>query len=480
MTALALILFPILMAAAAALVPSRRFRPWLLPVGGAVHLALVLLALVRPAPVPAALGRWLALDPPAAIVMLTFSTLIFFCSFHAVGYLRRTADLPNRVFCVCYLALPGLMSLVSWSQHLGLLWVGVEATTLVTAPLIYHERTPLSIEATWKYMMVCSVGIGLGLLGTFCLAYAGLDAGLGTSLLLGDLLRDAPALSKPWLHAAFILMLVGYGAKMGLAPMHTWLPDAHSEAPAPVSAILSGALLPCAFLAIIRIRHIGIAAGETAFASRPLVWIGLFSMAVACVFLIGQRDFKRMLAYSSVEHMGILALGLGLGAAAIRGTMLHVLVHGLTKGALFLAAGNIYHAFHSRSTDKVGGALRHLPLSGGLFLAGFFAITGSPPFAPFISEFAILNGAFGAGRPWVGALFLLLLLLVFVGMGATVLKIVQGRPSEAAAATPCRENFLAVAPSVGLMVLVLILGLWIPVPLAALLEASVRFLEATP
>jgi len=476
--AFALILFPILMAAVAAAVPSNRLRPWLIPVTGAAHFALTVFTLAHPD--LAASAAWLVLDPLGKIILLTVSTLFFFCSFYAVGYLRHSPEHPNRVFCSCFMAFLGLMSLVTWSHHLGLTWVAIEGTTLATAPLIYFERTPRSIEATWKYMMVCSVGIALGLLGTFFLAYSALHAGLDSTLTLEDLLKHAPQLSKPWLHASFLLLLVGYGTKMGLAPMHTWLPDAHSEAPSPVSAMLSGALLPCAFLAILRIYHICAAAGEGAFVSRPLLWMGLFSMGVACVFLVGQRDFKRMLAYSSVEHMGILAMGLGIGVTALFGTLLHVLVHGLTKGVLFFSAGNIYHAYGSKSTDQVCGAMRRLPLSGTCFLVGFLAITGSPPFGPFISEFSILNGAFDAGRFVTGGLFLFLLLVVFLGMGATVLKVVQGRASFEARSTPYRDTFLSGAPIVGLLLLVLLMGLYIPEPIIALVRDAVLFLEGQP
>jgi len=262
--------------------------------------------------------------------------------------------------------------------------------------------------------------------------------------------------------------------------MHTWLPEAHSEAPSPVSAMLSGALLPCAFLAILRIYHICIAAGEKDFVSRPLLLMGLLSMAVATVFMIGQRDFKRLLAYSSVEHMGILALGLGVGGPALFGTMLHVVTHGMTKGVLFLSAGNIYHAYGSKNTDQVSGALRLVPLSAALFLTGFIAITGSPPFGPFVSEFSILNGAFTAGHYVGGGLFLFFLLVIFIGMGTTVLKVVQGRAPAEVRKTAHRETLLTGAPVLVFMALVLLLGLTIPPPLKALLFDAVHFLEGQP
>jgi len=473
-----MILSPLFFAAVAAVIPSNRLRPLLMPITAAVHLTLTIFALLRPDMTVSA--EWLLLDPPGKIIILVISVLFAFCSIYAVGYLRYNGKHSNRVFCACFIAFAGIMSLAVWSYHLGLMWVAIEATTLVSAPLIYFEHTPRSIEATWKYMVVCSVGIALGLLGTYFLAYASMHAGIAATLAFEEILRQAPQLSKPWLHAAFVLLLVGYGTKMGLSPMHTWLPDAHSEAPSPVSAMLSGALLSCAFLAILRIYHICIAAGEEVYVSRILLLMGLFSMAIAGVFMIGQTDFKRMLAYSSVEHMGILAIGIGIGGPALLGTLLHTITHGTTKALLFLSAGNIYHAYGSKNIDTVCGAMRRLPLSGTLFFAGFLAITGSPPFGPFISEFAILNGAFTSGRFITAALFLFLLLVVFIGMGRTVLQVVQGRVPDRVQNTSYTESYLTALPIIVLMVIVLLPGVYIPAPLNNLLNDAVRFLEGRP
>ncbi|HSP96703.1 MAG TPA: proton-conducting transporter membrane subunit [Candidatus Dormibacteraeota bacterium] len=476
--AFALILLPVVMAAIAAALPSNRVRPWLLPVTGLAHASMTVLVLAG-ADV-AVTSDWLGLDAPGRVILPLVSLLFLSCSFYVVGYLHYRQELSNRVFCACLLTFLGVMSLVTWSRHLGLMWVAIEATTLVTAPLIYFNRTQRSIEATWKYLLVGSVGIALALLGTFFLAYASLHEGLDSTLTFDGLLRHAPQLSKPWLHAAFVLLLVGYGTKMGLAPMHTWKPDAYGEAPGVIGAMLAGGVTSCAFLAILRIYHICQAAGEGAYTSRLLLFMGLFSMAVAGVFMVGQRDFKRMLAYSSVEHMGILAVGLGIGGPALFGTMLHVVTNGLTKGVLFLSAGNIHRAYESKSTDRVRGAMHLLPLSGALFLAAFLAITGSPPFGPFISLFAILNGAIDAGRFVTAGVFLFLLLVVFIGMGATVLQVVQGRAPIEMRDTLYRDGLLTAAPVVVLMALVLLLGLYIPAQLATLLNDAVRFLESRP
>ena len=474
---LALILAPLALGGIAAAVRSEVRRPLLLPVTGFVHLGLTLLTLARPARAEA---EWLQLDPPGRVVLLVISILFALCSVYAVGYLRYRLDRPNRVFCACFQAMLGSMTLIVCAHHLGLMWVALEATTLLTAPMIYFNRTPRSLEATWKYLLVGSVGIALALLGSFFLAYASFHQGLPSSLLFEDLLRRAPSLSKPWLHAAFIFLLVGYGTKMGLAPVHTWKPDAYGEAPGLVGAMLAGGLTNCAFLALLRIHHICAAAGEGAYSGKLLVFMGLLSMAVAGVFMVGQRDFKRMLAYSSVEHMGILSLGIGLGGAAVFPTLLHLLNNGLTKGILFLSCANIHRAYDSKSVEEVTGAARRLPVSGPLLMLGFLAITGSPPFGPFVSEFGIISAAFGAGRFWVAGLFLLFLMVVFVGMGQVVLRVVQGRPSERGRTTPFRDGFLTSAPILVSAGLVLMLGLVIPGPLRDILTEAVRYLQENP
>lgn len=479
LTLLAVVLLPFAMGGVAFAVRSDRVRPRLLPLAGALHLALTLLALSEPA-VPAGGGAWLGLDPPGRVVLLLVSVLFLLCSAYAVGYLALRAGVSNRTFCCSLLGVLGAMSLVICSRHLGLMWVAIEASTLLAAPLVYYRKTPQSIEATWKYLMVGSVGVALALLGSFFLAYASLHAGFPASLLVDDLLRAAPKLSKPWVHAAFVLLLVGYGTKMGIAPLHTWKPDAYGEAPGIAGALLAGGLTNCAFLALLRVQRVTVAAGEGAYSGGILVFMGLLSMAAAAVFMAGQKDFKRLLAYSSVEHMGILTLGLGLGGAALFGTMFHLLNNGLNKGVLFLAAANIHRAYDSKSTDEVSGALRRLPLSGALFLFGFLAITGSPPFGPFASEFAIASAAFGMGRFAAGGLFLLLLMAVFLGFGQTVLKVVQGRPPHAARFTGYRDGLLTAGPSVVCLALLLLLGLWIPAPLEALLRAAAEYAGAGP
>lgn len=472
MMILSLIVFPLVMAGIALLLPWNRIRPLVLPITGLAHSLVTAFVLCRPE-----YREWnelIILDPLAAIILLSVSALYLLASFYAIGYLKYRNDRSNRVFVASLSAFLGLISLAICSHHLGLMWVAIEGTTLATAPLIYFNRSRGSIEATWKYLLVGSVGIALALLGTFFLAYASMQGGQKASLDLETLIANAPNMATPWLRAAFILFLVGYGTKMGLAPMHTWKPDAYGEAPGVVGAILAGGVTSGAFLALMRIYQITNAAGQGIFASRLLVFMGLLSMATAGIFMINQRDFKRMLAYSSVEHMGILAIGVGIGGLALWGALLHVLMNSLTKGVLFLSAGNIQRAYQNKTTDSVQGAFRFIPLSASLFLAGFLAITGSPPFCPFISEFSILNGAFSSGHFVEGALFLAFLLVVFIGMGITVLKVVQGVPPKNVEGY--RESALTTVPPILFMALVIFMGLYIPPFLKGMLNQAIQFL----
>jgi hydrogenase-4 component F len=477
--AYALILLPLALAGASFALPSDRLRPWLLPAGALGQLALVgwVVFGARGGPPVSGLGGWLLLDPLGKLVLGFLSLFFFLCSLYAPGYLALRSDRPNRVFCANLFVVQAMMTLVTSSYHLGLMWVAMEATTLASAPLLYFNHNARSLEATWKYLLVGSVGIALALFGSFFLAYAMLKAGRESTLLFDQLVKDAPHLSPPWLHAAFALLFIGYGTKMGLAPMHTWKPDAYGEAPGVVGAILAGGVTSCAFLAILRVYQICRAGADAGFAREIMVFMGLFSMAVAAVFMARQRDFKRMLAYSSVEHMGILVLGVGLGGLAVYGALLHLINNGLTKGVLFLSAGNIHRAYGSKVTDDVRGAIRRVPVSGALFLAGFLAITGSPPFGPFVSEFTIASAAAGSGQYLACGLFLLLLAVVFVGMGATVLAVVQGNPPDGPGATQFRDSVGTAGPILLFLAFVLLLGLYIPPPLESLLREAAASLE---
>jgi hydrogenase-4 component F len=471
-----LILFPLAAAALALLLPWHRGRSWLLAVSGGLHLLLTGILVSASGVWP---GPWIGIDPLSRVVLPVTSLLFFGCSVYAVGYLGLRRDRGNRVIVACLLVFLSAMTLAIAARHLGLLWMAVETTTIASAPLIYYNRNRLSIEATWKYLLLCSVGIALAMLGILFIAYAALvGGGAPVSLQFDTLLAAAAGLSPPWLHAGFVFLLVGFGTKMGLAPLHSWKPDAYGEAPGMVGALLAGGLTSVAFLAILRAVQLMTAAGDGAMARQALLGMGLLSLLLAAVFMVRQPDIKRLLAYSSVEHMGILAIGVGIGGLATFGAMLHLVNNALTKGCLFLSAGNIQRAYDSKRLSEVHGAIATLPVSGSLFLAGFLAITGSPPFGLFISEFTILRGIFASGQGWIGLLMLLLLGMVFIGMGATVLTATQGEPVTLD--TAFKDNLLLVASPLVFLLLVLLLGVYLPEPLQTALQEAANLLEVQP
>ena len=417
---------PLLGAAIALGWKRERTRPRLLPAVGIVHALLAGWMLISP---PAeASNPWVHFDPVARAVLPMVSLLFLVSSTYAVVYLRLVAERPNRLFVGALLVLLGMMSLALQARHLGLLWIAAETATLMTVPLLHFNGTARAFEATWKYLLIGGTGIALSLLGSFCLGYASLHGGGTGDLTFSALAERGPLLTRPWLITAWVLLLAGYGTKMGLAPMHTWKPDAYGEAPSVVGVVLAGGLTTMAFVAILRVKQVVDAAGGGVMTNRMLLVFGLFSMLVAALFLLGTPDLKRMLAYSSVEHMGILSVGASLGGAGIAAALFHVWSNALTKGALFLSAGNIQRAAGGRTIDRVAGAAWRAPASSRMMIVGMLAATACPPFGPFFSELRIVRAAFETGSGRAGAFFLGCLLLAFLGMSRLVFAIVDGRP----------------------------------------------------
>jgi len=473
-----LIAIPLFAALVAWLIPDNRRRPVVLPLTGGAHLGLTLM-LLADTPPPAMRG-WIILDPIGKLILLGVSLLFFFCALYSVGYLAYRKERSNRLLCMGLSLCLAAMSLACVCQHLGLLWVAIESTTLAMAPLIYFNRNARSIEATWKYMLICSIGIAMALLGLYFLAYSTVVARQEPTLLLAPLLAQAPVLSPAWLNGAFIFLLVGFGTKIGLAPLHTWKPDAYGEAPGLVGALLAGGLVNCGFLGICRIYQICLAAGNTPFFRDALTAMGLLSMLFAAVFVLRQADFKRLLAYSSVEHVGFMAIGLGLGKGALYGTLFHLLNNGLTKGVLFLTAANIHRSYNSKRAERVRGVMDRLPWSGWIFMAALFAVTGSPPFATFLSEFMVLSGIFTDGRMVAGIIVLLLFAVVFTGMALTMLPVLTGRDSSDLDNSGYRDGLLTAGPPLMLLLITLFLGVWMPSPLQEIISAATAMLEAKP
>ena len=408
-------------------------------------------------------GLFLSIDQSSLLFLSITSALFFVVSLYTVQYIlygTHGEQLAPQYFVPCLMWFLAAMTLVCVTQNLAIQWAAIEATTLASAPLVVFYKRKEALEAAWKYLLICSVGIALALLGIFFLGIAASTAQTqGSSLQLSELVRHAPMMSRTWLRAAFVLALVGYGTKMGLAPLHTWLPDTHSQAPSPVSALLSGSLLNCALLSILRFFQVSLANGDAALARSMLLSLGFASMVIACAFMWGQKDYKRLFAYSSIENMGIIAIGVGLGGSAAGGAMLHAVNHSICKAGLFMIAGNMLREFGTTDAGQVQGLWRRLPMSGFMLMALLLAIGGSPPFGPFVSEWVIFQAAINQSRPLAAAAFVCLLALCFLGMANTTLPMLQG---SATSPGPAREGRLSVLAPLTMLAASFALGVYLP------------------
>ena len=369
------------------------------------------------------------------------------------------------------------MFLAVTAHNVGVMWVAVEATTITSALLIPLHVTKASVEASWKYILIGSVGIALAFAGTV-LAYfdfVNLAGQQPTALNWTTLLASAPALHREVLQLAFVFLLVGYGTKAGLAPMHTWLPDAHSESPSALSALMSGVLLAVAIYAIIRWKIVVDAAIGPAFSYKLLIALSLLSLAIAAFSLIGQRNYKRMLAYSSIEHTGLTCLGLALGPLGVFAAMLHLISHSVTKSMMFLLAGRVQQRYQSTEIAQAPGLVRVMPVTAGFFAAGMFAIAGLPPFGLFISEFALIRAGFAAGRIALMAIVLVLLAVAFVALIRNLTRMLYGAPLPSTRVGES-EPWALVPLGLSLAILV-VLGIVLPPPLTALLRKVVEIVS---
>ncbi|CAN7702719.1 hydrogenase 4 subunit F [Caballeronia sp. LjRoot34] len=407
----------------------------------------------------------------ALAVWTLVCTALVYClaSIYAVGYMRLLAEererLPN--FYALFALFAATMICGPIMNNIGVYWIAIELTTLVSTFLVGFERGREAIEAAWKYIIVVSAGISLALLGTVLLYWAG-------SLVIGptydmtwDALRHAaPQMSPALTQMAFLLVLVGYGTKAGLAPMHTWLPDAHSEGPAPVSAMLSGALLNTAMLGIARFLTITDAESSSLLPRTVLVAFGAFSLFVAALFIVKQQGIKRLMAYSSVEHMGVLALGFGFGGPlAIAAVLYHMLNHSLNKSLMFFGAGNVMRVFGTKDMGEIRNVWTRFPVTGALWLAGAVAITGAPPFGLFLSELTLMRAGMASSNAWAVIVMLLLLIVIFIGfLNHFRAMYFETRPTADTGGTNSTVSVSAwmTVPMWLALVPVLILGMWWP------------------
>jgi hydrogenase-4 component F len=423
-------------------------------------------------------------DPLSGFFLLTVSGVTLLAAFGSVSYIAAQEDsgeltsFQGRVYFTFFGLFAALMLASLETGNLGLLFVLVEASTLASAALVGLEGRARSLEAAWKYVIISSLGVTIALAGTLFLFYSAsaLHPGSNLALTWPYLLAHAQALAPQSLRLAFLLAVVGYGTKVGLAPMHTWLPDAHAEAPSPASAMLSAALLNTGMYAIIRFLAIAHARLGGTYPRAVLLSFGFASIVTGALFMVRKGNIKRLFAYSSVEHMGIIAVALGFGGTlGMYGALLQVLNHALAKAVLFLTGGDVSLRWKTREAAHVGGLLAVAPVTGGALLLASFAVLGSPPFGVFLSELTIVRAGFARGSPAFPLLLLALLGVAFFAFARTTTAMVTGDPARPAPASPYRDRTAAAvtaAPLILGLAALLVLGLWIPAGLDSVLRHS--------
>jgi hydrogenase-4 component F len=428
---------------------------------------------------------FLYVDVLAAFFVVTVAAVVALAALGSAAYVTAHAEaglltgFQVRLYYVFFGLFAALMLASLETGNLGLLFVLLEASTLASAALVGLEGTAHALEAAWKYVIISSFGVTIALVGTLFLFYSGSALHLTSNLRLTwpYLHEHAAALAPHSLKLAFLLAVVGYGTKVGLAPMHTWLPDAHAEAPSPASAMLSAALLNTGMYAIIRFLAIARPRLGDAYPQHVLLAFGFASVIIGVLFMVRRGNLKRLFAYSSVEHMGIIAVALGFGGAlGTYGALLHTVNHAIAKAVLFISSGDIVLGYRTRESAGVRGMLAAMPLTGAVLLLASLAVLGSPPFGLFLSELTIVRAGFAGSHPALPTLLLVMLAVAFIAFARTAAGMATGDPPSAGGVVrpyPRRvERVAAGAPLLAGLAVLLILGLWIPAGLNTLIMQS--------
>ena len=431
-----------------------------------------------------AFGGFLRADALSALVTGLTAFVALACGVYAVGYLReeeRAGKVTARLLHRYYVLTPifvGAMMAVPLVNNLGLMWVAIESTTLASVLLVRFYNQKSSLEAAWKYIIIGSAGIALALFGTVLIYFSAAQVigehaenGFNWSVLINVADKCQPAAMK----LAFVMALVGYGTKAGLAPMHTWKPDAYAEAPVPSAALLGAAFINCAVYGIMRFSTLAAKCLGHQYPGNLLVLFGVASILVAAPFVLVQRNFRRLLAYSSIDHAGIMVAALGFGGKlGALGAVLHMVFHAVAKPLLFFCAGNVQQHYGTAQLRKVSGVIRTLPWTGGLFLLATFAVTGVPPFSLFQSEFTTLSAAFAADRVWPAAFFVAGIVTIFAGFLVLMSKLNLGQPApDAVRGAECPWKLGAM---LFVAVPVIVIALALPGPLYELVRRAAQMI----
>jgi hydrogenase-4 component F len=430
-----LIILPFVMSALCWFIKSIRIQYALSLAGSVLHLAAtfaIFIGLSTPD-----LPFLFSTDSLSRLFLLVLSNVYFWVVLISYSFLRRpSAEKAQKGKKIYFFLLNFYLcanTAAILSNHFGMYWVAAEMTTLSVAPLIYYYRNPEALEAMWKYLFLVSVGIAFAFIGILFLALSAQGTPLeGKQLFFSIFVDNARSLNPVWLKASFIFIFVGLSTKIGIAPMHSGDIDATSNSPSPVAALMSGSLRITALLGVLRILQIIHPTTAFDFSRRIVIVGGLLSLTVAFLFMFRIRNYKRLLAYSSVEHLGLITLGIGIGGLAFIGSMYHIVYNSITKVSLFLNAGNIHQRYKTREVDGVRGVIGTIPWTGWLFLLSFLAISAAPPFGIFFSELKIFEGMLLSDKPWVLAITMFLLLFIFINMGRAVFRMLYGEKNTTA------------------------------------------------
>lgn len=406
-----------------------------------------------------------------------FTPVINFIFLGVAVYVRaRAAGEPiARRFAFLALVFLAASNLALISNHLMLLWIAIEVTTLSAALMIVRPDAPATRLASWRYVLFSSVGLGIVLLGMVCLTRSMELGGQAATLFLDEMPAAVASPTNPWRELGVGLVVLGIGTKLGLVPMYSWLPEAYDEAPAPVTALLGAVQFNCALVLLFRVIHI-YRPGSGELITGELLTLGLGSVAVSTVSIVATRNFKRLLAYASINHAGVIAIGLGLGSSASYGLLLYVLSNAFIKAILFLTAGKIEIHYGTKDTRAIAGLIKDLPYSGLFLMVGTFALLGFPPFGSFLGELLILSALVTSGQMFVFAAFCMLITMSFVATGRTIFPMIWGEPKQER--TWPRQSALAALHKLIFLGALLVLGIYIPPQINALMTTVAHSLEA--
>lgn len=427
-----LILLPLLTALFCYFVKNLRVQYNVSVIVSLLHLVLTFIVFLGLYHIP--LPTFFSFDSLSKLFIVILSNVYFWVVLVSYTYLKRPVTSKAQEGKKYYFLLLNFYlasnSAAMLSDHFGMYWVTAETTTLAVAPLIYYYRNEEALEAMWKYLFLVSIGIAFAFIGILFLTLSASGTLLeGKQLFFWEFIRNAKELNPIWLKASFIFIFVGLSTKIGIAPMHSGDVDATSNAPSPIAALMSGSLRLTALIGVMRIFQIIIPTTSFEFARTILIIGGLLSLFTAFVFMFKVNNYKRMLAYSSVEHLGLITLGIATGGIAFIGAMYHAVYNSITKVVLFLSAGSIHSKFASREVDKVRNVMNILPKTGWLFLLAYLAISGIPPFGIFFSEIKIFEGILFSDKPFVLAFVMVFMLFIFINMGKIIFTMLYKKAS---------------------------------------------------